>query len=39
MYQPEQHITANCSWLLFKEEVVTLKRGGVESACPTQTAV
>lgn len=25
MYQPEQHITANCSWLLFKEEVVTLK--------------
>lgn len=25
MYQPEQHITANHSWLLFEQEVVTLK--------------
>lgn len=25
VYQPEQHITANRNWLLFKQEVVTLK--------------
>ena len=32
VYQPEQHITANHNWLLFKQEVVTLK--SMCSRCP-----